>query len=90
MTVFLGTLWSSTKQIEAPYLFDWENAITLHEMHGNRASSRGEGNSHLFARVASGNWGIFPSERGCPFETGVCSANSGHLSPYDGQRSNVN
>ena len=28
--------------IEAPYVFDWENAITLHAMQGNRASSRGE------------------------------------------------
>ena len=24
MTVLLGTLWSSIKQIEAPYVFDWE------------------------------------------------------------------
>ena len=24
-------------------MFDWENAIALHEMQGNRASSRGEG-----------------------------------------------
>ena len=29
-------------QIEAPYVFDWENAIALHAMPGNRASSRGE------------------------------------------------
>ena len=27
------------KQIEAPYVFDWENAIALHAMQGNRASS---------------------------------------------------
>ena len=26
-----------------PYVFDWENAIALHAMQGNRASSRGEG-----------------------------------------------
>ena len=30
-------------QIEAPYVFDWENAIALATMQGNRASSRGEG-----------------------------------------------
>ena len=24
-------------------MFDWENAIALHEMQGNRASSHGEG-----------------------------------------------
>ena len=29
-------------QIEAPYVFDWENAFALHTMQGNRASSRGE------------------------------------------------
>ena len=31
-------------QIEAPYVFDWENAIALGTMQGNRASSRREGN----------------------------------------------
>ena len=30
-------------QIEAPYVFDWENAIALHAMQGNRASSLAEG-----------------------------------------------
>ena len=39
----LGTLWSSVKQIEAPYVINCENAIALHAMQGNRASSRGEG-----------------------------------------------
>ena len=34
MTVLLGTLWSSIKQIEAPYVFDWENAVALDTMHG--------------------------------------------------------
>ena len=29
--------------IEAPYVFDWENAIALHGIQGNQASSRGEG-----------------------------------------------
>ena len=28
---------------EDPYVFDWENAIALHAMLWNRASSRGEG-----------------------------------------------
>ena len=43
VTVFLGTLWSSIKKIEAPYMFDWENGITLHAMQGNRASFPSEG-----------------------------------------------
>ena len=47
MTVLLGTLSSSIKQIEAPYEFDWENAIALDTMQGNRASSRREGKVSL-------------------------------------------
>ena len=43
MKVLFGTLKSSIKQLEAPYVFDWENAIALHAMQGKRASSRGEG-----------------------------------------------
>ena len=43
MTVLLGTLWISIKQIKAPYVFDWENAIALDTTQGNRASSRREG-----------------------------------------------
>ena len=34
MTVLLGTLWSSIKQIEAPYVFDWENTIDLAQCRG--------------------------------------------------------
>ena len=33
----VGNLWSSIKQIEAPYVFHWENAIALGTMQGNRA-----------------------------------------------------
>ena len=43
MTVFLGTLWCSIKQIESPYMFDWEYGIALHAMQGNQASSPSEG-----------------------------------------------
>ena len=51
MTVLLGTLWSSIKQIEAPYVFVWENAIALDTMQGNRASSPREGKvSWVFSR----------------------------------------
>ena len=62
--MLLGNLWSSIKQIEAPYVFDWENAIALETMQGNRASSRGEGKSHGISRVAAGTWGIFSSYGG--------------------------
>ena len=37
VTVFLGTLCCSIKNIEAPYRFDWEYGIALHAMQGNRA-----------------------------------------------------
>ena len=42
-------------------MFDWENAIALDTMQGNRASSRGFGKSHVFSRVAAGTWGILSS-----------------------------
>ena len=42
-------------------MFYWENAIALHAKQGNRASSRGEGKSHGFSRVAAGTGGIFSS-----------------------------
>ena len=45
-------------------MFDWENAIALHAMHGNRASSRGEGEVSRFSRVVAGTWGIFSSYDG--------------------------
>ena len=39
----VGTVWSSVKQTRTPYMFDWENAIALHSMQGNRSSFCGEG-----------------------------------------------
>ena len=39
----METLRSSVKEIKAPYMFDWEHGIALHEMQGNRALSLGEG-----------------------------------------------
>ena len=78
MTVILGTLWSSIKQIETPYVFDSENRIALDTMQGNRASSRGERVSlmgflelrqepGLYSRVTAGmsirNWSLFREVR---------------------------
>ena len=37
------------QQIEAPYVFDWDNAIALDTMQGNRASSRREGKKYNLA-----------------------------------------
>ena len=39
----LGDPWCSIKKIVAPYVFDWEYDIALHEMQGNQASSPSEG-----------------------------------------------
>ena len=48
MTVLLGTLWISIKQIKAPYVFDWENAIALHAMQGIGPHQVARGKSHGF------------------------------------------
>ena len=64
MTVLLGTLWSSIKQIEALYVFDWENAIALDTCRGIGPHLAARGKSHGFSRVAAGTWGIFSSYGG--------------------------
>ena len=64
VTVLLGTLWSSIKQIDAPYVFDWENAIALEHCSGIGPQVAGRGKFHGFSRVAAGTWGIFSSYRG--------------------------
>ena len=89
--MLLGTLWSSIKQIEAPYVFDWENSIALDTMQGNQASFRGEMKvSSVFSSCGRNLGYILELRRGCPFETGVCLVKSGHLSRYEGQLKNVN
>ena len=78
MTVLLGTLLSSIKQIEAPYVFDLEKAIALDTMQWNRASSRKEGKvSCVFSSCGMNLGYILELQRGCPFETLVCSLKSG-------------
>ena len=78
VTVLSGTLWCSIKQIEAPYVFDWENTIALDTMQGNRASSRREGNvSWVFLSCGRNLGYILELQPGCPFETLVCSLKSG-------------
>ena len=91
MTVLLGTLWSSIKQIEAPYVFDCENAIALDTMQGNRASSPREGKvSWVFSSCGRNLGYILELPRGCPFETLVCLVKTGHLSRYDGHLGKLN
>ena len=64
VTVFLGTLRCSIKNIEAPYMFDWEYGITLHAMQGNRASFPSEEDVSYDFSNAAGTWGIFASYSG--------------------------
>ena len=72
-------------------MFDWENAIALDTMQGNRASTRGERKVSLVFSSYGRNMGYILELRwGCPFETGVCSVKSGHLSRYERQLRNVN
>ena len=64
MTVFLGILFSSIREIEVPYFVDWEHGTPHHEMQGNRHHLAPRGMSHEFSRVAVGTWGIFSSYGG--------------------------
>ena len=49
-------------------LFDWENAIALHAMQGNLASSRGEGEvSWVFSSCGRHVGYILELRRGSPF-----------------------
>ena len=64
MTVFLGTLFSSIKQIKVPYVFDGEHGIAQHAMQGNRASGQGEGEVSWFSQVAAVTCRIFLSYGG--------------------------
>ena len=71
-------------------MFDWENAIPLDTVQGIRASSRGERKvSWVFSSSGKNLGYILELWWGCPFETGVCSVKSEHLSRYEGHRKNV-
>ena len=50
------------------YVFDWKNAIALHAVQGNRASSHGEGRvSWVFSSCGRHLVYILELRRGCPF-----------------------
>ena len=91
MTVVLGTLWSSVKHIEAPYVFDWEHEIAVHTMQGFWASSPAKGDFSFDFSSCNRNLGYIPElQWGCPFETPLCSVKSGLLSCYDRHLRNLN
>ena len=64
MKVLLGTLRSSIKQIEAPYVFDLEKKLLCIQCRGIGSHLVARGKSHGFSRVAAGTWGIFSSYDG--------------------------
>ena len=91
VTVFLGILFSSIREIEVPYIFDWEHGTPQHERQGNRAWSCGEGEvSWVFSSCGMPLVYILELGLGWPFETRVCSAKSGRLSSYDGHFGKLN
>ena len=91
MTVLLGTLWCSIKKIEAPYVFNWEDDVTLHEMQGKQASSTSEVYvSWDFSSCGRNLVYILELQQGWPFETPLCTAKSGLLSSYDRYLRNLN
>ena len=91
MTGFLGTLGCSIKKIEAPYVFNWEYDIALHEMQGIQASSPSEGYVSWDFSSCGRNVGyILELQGGWSFEIPLCSAKSGLLSSYDGHLRNQN
>ena len=66
-------------------MFDWEYGFALQAMLGNRSSYTGEGDVSLDFSSSGRNLGyIRELQRGCPFETPLCSVKSGLLSSYDG------
>ena len=85
MTVFLGTLSTSIKEVKAPFEFDVEHGILLHALQWNWASSHGEGEVSWFFSSWGRNLGyILELRRGWPFKTRVSSATSGLLYSCEG------
>ena len=57
VTVPLGSLWISIKQIKAPDIIDWEQEIALQAVQGNRASFHSEGEFTWFFSSCDENLG---------------------------------
>ena len=72
-------------------MFNWEHGIALYPMQGIQASSPAERDVSLDFSSFDRNLGyILELQRGCPFETPLCSAKSGLLSSYDGHLRTLN
>ena len=83
--VFLRTLWSSIKEVKAPFVFDGDHGIALQAVQVNRASSHNEGEISWFFLSCGRNLSFLLELRwGWPSKTCVCSATSGLLSSCEG------
>ena len=72
-------------------MFDWENAIALHAVQGNRASSRGAGEvSWVFFELRPARGVYSRVTMGMPILNGCLLVKSGHLSRYDGHLGKLN
>ena len=55
VTVFLGTVRGSMKEVKAHFMYDGYRGIALHATQGNQASSRGKGKVSWFFSSFFGN-----------------------------------
>ena len=60
----LGILFSSIREIEVPYVFDWNIELLSMKCRGIGPHLAAREKSHEFSRVAAGNWCIFSSYGG--------------------------
>ena len=60
----MGILFSSIREIEVPYVFDWEHGTARTKGRGIGPHLAAMGKSHEFSRVAAGTWSIFSSYNG--------------------------
>ena len=51
MTIFLGILFSSIREIEVPYVFDWERGTPQQKCRGIGPHLAASSKSHEFSRV---------------------------------------
>ena len=80
-----------SREIEPPYLSDWELWIALHPMQGKQAAPPGVGYVSWDFSSCGRNLGYIPQlQQGWPFETPLCLVKSGLLSSNDGHLRNLN
>ena len=67
----------------------WNSGLLCNQCRESKPHHPACGMCHGISRVVAGTWGIF-SKGGWPFETPLCSVNSGLLSSNDGKLRNLN